>query len=282
MKHNMNYIISERDDRPVRTRLFHRAAFLLCLLFCVSLAGCSADLGTMLTLRKTAKAIQEIRDLSFSLYADGRVSVFGEESALKLSADAALVRSPLRFAMEAEVSAGDLGQIRVPVAVREEETGKPGIYVGAENALQETWFHIGTLELPKTELSLGTLGSLLSGSGAAETVRDDSGAGEKHIRITLPGELLNAGDQHAEDFVADLWVAADSGLPLRMQADLTAPLRGMLDEDMPEYIEILQLSAEIRFTAFNSDPVLRLPQEGDRILDISDRIAYDWAVTKPQ
>ncbi len=244
-----------------------RIAILLCLLTTLWMAGCGSNLGTMLILSRSARALAAVQSLSFEGALEGNGTLSGEPLRLQAAGEGDWVAEPLGLRAEGSFSLGELLTLRAPVRLLREEDGL-GLYVGVTPGEEPLWVHLPLERTALTaELDPASLLGLLADSGAIVS-RDPARENAETLCLSavIPGGLL-AEDMDGE-FAFTVWLDQKTYLPTRLEADLTELARVVLsDSEWPllQSLTPVGLKLELTVTAVDTAAPVEAP-EAERVI----------------
>lgn len=242
---------------------------LLCLLMTLWLAGCGANLSTMLIVSRSARAMAAVQSLSFEGKAEGVGTLSGEPLRLYAEGKGDWIAAPLGLRAEGSFALGELLTLRAPMRLLGEEDGL-GLYLGVTPGEEPLWVHLPLEQkaLP-AELDPASLLGLLSDSGTIVS-RDPALEDKETICLTavIPGSLLGA-DVDGE-LAATVWLDQKTYLPTRLEADLTELARSVLaNSEWPLMQSLTPASLKLELTVTGVDTAA--PVEAPA----ADRVIYE-------
>ena len=244
-------------------------SLLLCLLLCLTLAGCGSNLGTMLIVNRAAKALAAVQSLGFELSLKGTGELSGEPLQLRAGGTGDWVAEPFGIRLEGTCELGELLTLRAPLRLLGEEDGLC-LYAGVTPGAEPLWIRAPLAQKTlQAELDPASLLGLL-GESAKLVTRDPAREDGETICLSaiVPGGLLRE-DMDGE-LPVTVWLDQKSYLPTRLEADLTALAGAALHGSEWPLLQSLtpeSLTLELTVTAVNAAAPVEAPS--------ADRVIYE-------
>lgn len=255
-------------------------ALALGLLMLLTMAGCSADLGAMLLVKKAYDAVSRVQSVSFEGDVEAKVQLRDAdmEADVKAEADGCCTVSPAALKADAAVQLNGLSSQTMPVYVMWED-GAAGVYVGMSILGSTIWLS-ERIEI-SSDISSGSREDVMSFlescneplvRGKEELV---NGAAAIPLSLTIPGGsftgvTVEAADGESaaelpqvEDVLLTVWLDKKSHLPVKAQADIHSPMQYLLEQynspAIPE-MTITSMPVTVYFTGYDNVSPIVLPE----------------------
>jgi len=250
-------------------------ALILAVVLCFSMTACSADVSTVLLMRKAYKTLTELE--SFSFTAEAAVNGEAAKLPLKLNvkADSRCITEPMVVQSQVTADMGRLGTVNAPVYLSR-NGDSVNLSIGLERDGSTIWYSTD-IALPEAEAEEEHSIDLEKIITMAEEDPDMISIGEPELidgrsaipfNISLPMTFImeligEAGiDAGQERQLISIWLDEESLLPMRMKLDMTK-LASILAEqasyDSLPRLAVNELLLSIDITGFNDVEGISLP-----------------------
>lgn len=252
-------------------------AALLCLLMCLSFAGCTVSLDKaqeVMLAKKAYDAILTVNSFSFDLTAQAKGAYGDEHMEIPLTAKGSCIVDPLTAKAELEANIGEIGTLKAPVCLVSTD-GQPKLYVGLGIGGATVWVSPkpGESEGERSNVLKDMVKYLMNDPDLISRGEEKkiNGAMATPLTIRIPGELLELRDaegkaiegaQTAEEQKLTVWLDNESYLPVRLEADIEPAVAYYLsvsEKTAQLPITVESLSVTVDFSEVNAVNTIELP-----------------------
>ena len=258
-------------------------AIALCLIMCLSAAGCDADLGAVLLVKKAYDAVLEAKSFGISVTAEAVATAAEEKVRLKVKADGAYTKEPVALMLNAEVDGIGQSKMELPLYLMN-ENGIPALYLGVDIAGYTVWFKT-ELNVPEETFSNGAQGMIqylkdcsnLVSRGKSEKL---DGVSATPLTVVIPGELLMLkneqgevvkGKADIENLSVTIWIDDKSNLPIKLEGDLKSLAQYYLEQlkvDILPAITVESLPVTISLYDYDKVETIELPENAKNAIEL--------------